>query len=74
MLPEQIPGTLFVILAALVGFMLGEPGVILILALGCAAGWCGMIDQEPARRQYILFAAVGLWAVAFLYLVWKVFF
>ncbi len=73
-LPEQIPGTLFVFLVTLVAFLVGEPGVILLLALGCAAGWGGMIESEPSRRRWLLYLALGVWAIAYLYLVWKVFF
>lgn len=72
MLAEQIPGALFVVLVALVSWMVGEPIPILVLALGCAVGWWGMCEDDTGRRQYVLFIALAIWAIAFVYLSWKV--
>lgn len=69
---EQIPGTLFVLLAGLAAWALGEPGALLGLAAGCAFGWWSMIGHEQRVREVAFWLACAFWAVSFLYLVWKV--
>lgn len=64
MLPEQIPGTLFIILLALVAYATGQWDAILLLALGCAAGWASFAPEE-ALADSSRWTALGFWALSF---------
>jgi hypothetical protein len=67
MLPEQIPGTLFVLLTALAAIQYSDPGLILLLlALGCAAGWGTFGTYGPTTKLGFTLVAFALWAGGFL--------
>ena len=72
MTAEQVPGTLFVLLCTLVAWMVGSEAAILLLALGCAIGWVAMDPGFSNTRQWAFFAALLVWAAAFLYLTYEV--
>lgn len=65
MLPEQVPGTLFVVLLAVLATVMGEYDVLLILALGCAAAWASFGDYA---RTLFFTATLGLCSIAVLLL------
>ena len=68
----QVPGTLFVALCALVGWMIGAPEAVLLLALGCAIGWVSVDPGFSGARQWAFFGALLVWFLAFIYLCVKV--
>ena len=68
---EQIPGTLFILLVALAAYMLGDARPILILALGCAAGW-QTFNPDRMISNWARAIALVLWVAAFLFLLIKV--
>lgn len=72
MLPEQIPGSLFVIILLAMGLALQEYEALFLLALGCAAGWQTFNPSEkiagPARIVALLF-----WTVSFILLAERIF-
>ena len=72
MRPEQVPGTLFVLLCALAAWAIQAPEALLGLALGCAVGWWMMIEDHASRQSACFFLALAAWAASFLYLAWKV--
>lgn len=65
MQPEQIPGSLFVGLVALVAYATGQWGSLLLLALGCAFGWASFAP-EPTFANGARWAALGAWLLAFI--------
>lgn len=73
MKPEQVPGTLFVLLLALVAWMISAPVGLLLLAAGCACGWVFQTDSDNGAVSGAAFAGAMLfWTAAFVYLSWKV--
>lgn len=71
MSPEQLPGTLFVVLLALAAFLNKDPDVIFLLAIACAAGWFSYSGIPAAI--YLWWACIALNAVAALTLATRIF-
>lgn len=72
MAPEQIPGTLFVLLTAWVGMSYNQDLAVLILALGCAAGW-QTYNPHPTFASIARLVALALWTIGFLIILQGVF-
>jgi hypothetical protein len=67
MLPEQIPGTLFVIILLLVGLATASYFSLMLLALGCALGWLGFSrDLDYRVRNGVNLVALLVWAYVFI--------
>lgn len=64
MSPEQIPGTVFVLLTAAVALFTHQYIAVLALALGCAAGWLTYTDAQVLKTP-AFFGALFLWALGF---------
>lgn len=64
MQPEQLPGSLFVVLTALVAFATQAWLAILLLALGCALGWISYYPDERVKFLSTMLALI-LWAAGF---------
>lgn len=74
MVPEQIPGTLFVLLLAGVAFATGQYGAVILLAIGCAFGWVSMLRgviNHPYRAIAAYFA-ICFWAWALGVISWRI--
>lgn len=66
MTPEQVPGSLFILLTAWVGMSLGLHLEVLGLALGCAIGWqCYNQEVSDSQRVFLFVAAAAVWAISF---------
>lgn len=65
MRPEQIPGTLFILLLATLALTLGEHRIILLLAFGCAAGGASF---SPGWYVPATILALAAWGFSFLLL------
>jgi hypothetical protein len=73
MSPEQIPGSLFVLLVALLATQYSNPGPILLaLAIGCAFGWASYYPNSVVKTTTAI-AALAFWALAFILALTKVF-
>lgn len=65
MLPEQIPGTLFVILLALVAYATGQWDALMLLSAACAVGWLSF-HPLPKVAKGAMLTALTLWVFDFL--------
>ena len=73
MAAEQIPGTLYVLLVALAAWMIGDAVTVVILALGCAAGWAVSVPTGRNTSKFFFVVALALWALAFVVLLTRIF-
>lgn len=67
MLPEQIPGSLFVLGMFTLAVLLGAYPAAFLLALGCAAGWLSF-DYRPPVASLGGILAFTLWTAGTIWL------
>lgn len=69
---ELVPGTLFIVLMALAAYMVNDFTVVIILALGCAAGW-QTFGPDPKWANAFRLLSLALWALAVVLLVVRIY-
>lgn len=70
MQPEQVSGTLFILLTAAAAWYFQDMPAILVLAAGCACGWQSYSPDERLALWAKL-AALCLWVFAFILVLWR---
>lgn len=73
MQPEQIPGSLFVLIMTALGLALNEPAAVFFLAIGCAFGW-QFYNSNPQIAQIGQIGGLFFWAFGTILLGIRIFF
>lgn len=68
---EQVPGTLFILLVAVVGLLIGQYLAVLLLAVGCVAGW-QTFHPSASVREIAWWLAMAFWFTGFMFIFAKV--